>query len=312
MILPALANEDAYAAVYRDAELWLPALRVICARHGLDAGALEIAPPGSHIVFWAGPRRLIKLFSRFWPDDAVAEQTALGALTAHPGIPVPQVVGGGELEGWPYLVLEPLPGIPLNQAWEQVTPRDRAAVCETLGGVMAALHAVPTTRLDAIAVDWPAWLAERRAGFAAAQTARGAAPEWIAAALDFLAEMWPEITTGAPVLLNADITDEHVLLAREGDRWRMTGLIDFGDAMLGDALYEFAAPVTFIAGRDAGLRRALYRGYGWPDAAPDEALSRHLLAMALLHQFADLPLYIRTAGEPTPRDLAALQAALWV
>ncbi len=51
----------------------------------------------------------------------------------------------------------------------------------------------------------------------------------------------------------------------------------------------------------------LYRGYGWPDAAPDEALSRRLMAMALLHQFADLPLYIRTAGEPAPRDLAALQ-----
>ena len=148
---------------------------------------------------------------------------------------MPRVIAEGELEGWPYLVLEPLPGIPLNQVWEQVEARDRAAICETLGGVMAALHAVPTDGLGAIAVDWPAWLAERRAGFAAAQAERGASPEWIAAALDFLAEMWPEITTGAPVLLNADITDEHVLLAREGDRWRMTGLIDFGDAMLGDA-----------------------------------------------------------------------------
>ncbi len=185
MTLPALANEDEYVAVYRNSDVWLPAMRAICARHGLDARALEIAPPGSHIVFWAGPRRLIKLFSRFWPDDAVSERVALGGLTAHTTLPMPRVIAEGELEGWPYLVLEPLPGIPLNQVWEQVEARDRAAICETLGGVMAALHAAPTTGLSAIAVDWPAWLAERRAGFAAAQTERGASPEWIAAALGF-------------------------------------------------------------------------------------------------------------------------------
>jgi hypothetical protein len=33
--------------------------------------------------------------------------------------------------------------------------------------------------------------------------------------------------------------------------------------------------------------------------------------MALLHQFADLPLYIRTAGDPMPRNMGELQEALW-
>jgi hygromycin-B 7''-O-kinase len=310
-VLPDLADEDAYAAVYRDAAVWLPAMRVICARHGLDAGALEPAPPGSHLVFWAGSDRLIKLFCRFWPDDAVSERVALTALTGNPAIPTPQVIAEGELEGWLYLILEPLPGTPLNQVWEQVEARDREALCETLGGVMAALHAVPTKGMEAIAVDWPAWLAERRAGFAAAQTERGATPEWIAAALDYLDEMWAEVVQGRPVLLNADITDEHVLLAQEDGRWRMTGLIDFGDAMLGDALYEFTAPLAFIVQADVPLRRALCRGYGHLDAALNVGFFRKLAAMALLHQFADLPLYVKAAGDPPPPDFAALRQALW-
>jgi hygromycin-B 7''-O-kinase len=311
LLLPEIADEDAYATIYRRMEIWLPAMRAICARHGLDAAALEPAPAGSHVVFWAGQHRMIKLFSRFWPDDAVAERTSLTALTGHPEIPVPKVIAEGELEGWPYLILEPLLGVPLNQVWEQVGARDREAICESLGGLMAGLHAMPTAGLDAIAVNWRAWLAERRAGFAAAQAERGASPEWIAAALEYLDEMWPTVTQGRPVLLNADITDEHVLLARVGGHWRMTGLIDFGDAMLGDALYEFTAPTVFIVGDGAALRRALMRGYGRAGAELDDALSRRLAAMALLHQFADLPLYIRTAGDPPPGDFAALQRALW-
>jgi hygromycin-B 7''-O-kinase len=196
--------------------------------------------------------------------------------------------------------------------WAEVDERDRLAICEALGGAMSALHAISTDGLDAIAVDWPAWLAERRAGFAAAQAERGAAPEWIDAALAFLDEMWPQVTQShQPVLLNADITDEHVLLQQEGDRWRMSGLIDFGDAMLGDALYEFTAPVVFFGQRDAALRRALFRGYGYPEAALDSTLSRRLAAMALLHQFADLPLYLRTAGAPEPSNLDELRRALF-
>jgi hygromycin-B 7''-O-kinase len=277
----------------------------------LDASALEPALPGSHVVFWVGPGRLIKLFCRFWPDDAVAERVALAALTAHPAIPVPRVVADGDLEGWTYLVLEPLPGTPLNQVWAQVGADDREAICETLGEVMAALHAVPIAGLDAIAVDWPAWLAERRDGFATAQAERGVAPEWIEASLTCMDALWPELIAAQPVFINSDITDEHVLLQQENGRWRMTGLIDFGDAMLGGALYEFTAPLVFIGGREPVLHRALMRGYGYADAGLDAALSRRLAAIALLHQFADLPLYLRTAGDPMPRDMGELQEALW-
>lgn len=310
-LLPEIADLEAYRAVYRDASVWLPAIREICRREGLDADALEQAPPGSHVVFRAGPRLLIKLFSRLWLSDAVSERLALGRLASHPEVNVPRLLAEGSLEGWPYMVLDPLPGIPLNQVWDQVELRDRLAVCETLGKTMSALHAVPTAGLDELTVDWPAWLAERREGFSGAQTERGASPEWIESALAFLEEMWPEVTQGLPVLLNADITDEHVLLAKDGGRWRMTGLIDFGDAMLGDALYDFTAPLVSIIGRDSGLRRALMHGYGYPDTALDASLSRRMAAMGLLHQFADLKYYLGVAGEPAPSCLANLLVALW-
>ena len=41
MILPEIKSEPEYVAVYADTDTWLPAMRAICDRHGLDAGDLR-------------------------------------------------------------------------------------------------------------------------------------------------------------------------------------------------------------------------------------------------------------------------------
>ena len=310
-LLPEVPDLAAYQKIYRDAGAWLPALHEICRREGLDAGALEMAPPGSHVVFWAGSGRLIKLFCRLWPDDALAERLSLATLTACPDIPVPRMIAGGELEGWPYLVLEPASGTPLCEVWAEAPLDDRLGICRRLGEVLAALHAVPTDSLEPLASDWAAFLTRRRAAQRAEQLERGADAAWLPEIDAFLDAAPPPFEPGfRPVLLNADVTDEHVLLGRSDGHWRMSGLIDFGDAMVGDPLYEFVA-TTIITGNDERLRRALFRGYGFTDEALDDALTQRLTVYAFLHQFTNLKWYLELAGDPAPRTIAELQRALW-
>jgi hygromycin-B 7''-O-kinase len=308
-LLPEIADLDAYRVVYRDESVWLPAMRTICARHGLDAGALEMAPPGSHVVYRAGPGRIIKLFSPLWPGDAVSERLGLGRLAGHPEIRVPRRLTEGELEGWPYLVLEPVAGTPLNEVWDQVGRADRLHVMAELGALVGALNCAPTDGLEALDPGWPEFVAVQTARLR--ETNAGAPDGWVEQIEAHVARWAPQAEPeGGPVLLHADITDEHVMLAQRSDGWHVTGLIDFGDAMLGHPLYEFAA-LTFVTRRDAGLRRALMLGYGFPEVELTDALSNRLCACGLLHLFGSARAYLEIAGKPEPRDLAELQKALW-
>lgn len=100
--------------------------------------------------------------------------------------------------------------------------------------VEQALAAVPATILDRAAREAIAAQITRHAGHLA--------------------------TVGSGVLLHGDLVPRHVW----SDRGRLVGLIDWGDAMVGDPLYDLAR--VSMAGTDA--LRLLLRGYA-PQSPPD-------------------------------------------
>ncbi len=66
----------------------------------------------------------------------------------------------------------------------------------------------------------------------------------------------------APKLCHYDIHPGNIMAMREGDAWRLAGLIDFEDSYAGDPLLDLAKCVHF-AREDGGARwRGLLEGYG--------------------------------------------------
>ena len=61
-LLPILPDRAAYESIQQDAQTWLPAMRVICQRHGVPAGALARLSEGTNVVFAAGTQHIIKLY----------------------------------------------------------------------------------------------------------------------------------------------------------------------------------------------------------------------------------------------------------
>jgi hygromycin-B 7''-O-kinase len=111
------------------------------------------------------------------------------------------------------------------------------------------------------------------------------------------------------VLLHADLTADNVLVSHAAGRWWVSGLIDFGDALCGDALFDLVTPALMIARGDARLLAALFDGYGLPESERSPALRRRLAALALLHRFNDLRRY-QAGSARAPRNLDEL-AATW-
>ena len=115
-----------------------------------------------------------------------------------------------------------------------------------------------------------------------------------------------------PVILTGEYIPENFLLSCDGDRWRLSGLIDFGDVMTGWGEYDLLGPSAFMtAGRPRRVR-SLLSGFGYSDADITPALQRRLMALLLLHRFSDPIRHICIEGwQQKADDLFELQELLW-
>ena len=278
-------------------------MRVICQRHDLDMTQLEFAPPGTHVVFRVKPSLYIKLFAPPWREDFATERFVLEKLSHQTDlpIPIPFLVAEGEIENWPYIVITAVEGVPLCEVWESMNMPDKEYIAIRCGEFMASLHLTDTDGLEEIAVDWPAFVEKQIQSCIDKLRRTDISKQWIDSVTEFMENLPPLFEPDfQPVLLNADVTDEHVLVSKHGNRWEMTGFIDFGDAMLGHPYYEFAAPFCSVTRGSKELRRAMLLSYGFTDDQLNETLSRQLMAYTLIHRFITVQDLIEILGFHKP------------
>lgn len=290
-LLPSIETMADYEAIYRETDRWLPAMVEIARRHDLPAERLERAADGTNIVFFAGPAAVVKMFCPLWAGDVEPERLVLEALSGAIGLGVPTVRAAGAIEGWPYLVLARLPGVSIGRVWQTIAPDDQRPIARRIGQVIARIHALPIDGLEPIARDWPTFMAGRIERVVDDQRGRGLGEEWLARIPAFVASLPPfDLPAGGPVLVTADLTSDHLLLDRptEDSPWRLTGLIDLADALVGHPLYEFAAPFVFLTGGRPDLRHALLDGYGLPVEDRTADLSRAIAGYAVLHLYGSV------------------------
>ena len=288
-MLPSVPDLAAWRALRRDLATQRPAFEAIAARHGLAASEISPLDKGTHLV-WSTGRSVIKLFVPLWNEDANLETQLLGMVSGT-GLPVPQLEARGELEGWRYVVMSRVPGENLGVAWRRLDDGGRSRLASHLGEAMAALATMTRAGLEARAITQEALIAERLERVLSDQRERGADEALDAELRQFLVEL-PPLVPSENVVLHADLTDDNVLVS--GDR--VTGIIDFADAFVGPATYEFAAPACFVTRGSPGHRDAMIRGRGF-DPTPE--LIRTIQAWAILHRYGHVARMMQAAGVTT-------------
>ena len=276
--LPHIASENDYRAIFARDAVWLPAIRAICERHGLSSD-LHRAVLGSHVVFQCG-ERIVKLFCPLWQEDERAERLVLQRVK---GLPFPELVAAGTIDGWPYLVMTAVPGTPALDVWHELDERQHTHIVRELGEIMRRLHGHPP--IPELAVDWDTFLAARIAACPEHHEVEGPWRDWIAARVDGFGE--PPFD---PSLINADITEDHLLLIERNGRWTISGLIDFGDAMMGHPYYDFIAPLAFYTYGEPTLSRALVEAYGI-ELTPE--VRERMTTYCLLHKYGRLADFLK-------------------
>ncbi|MFB7123506.1 phosphotransferase family protein [Kitasatospora sp. NPDC056273] len=299
-MLPLVLTDEEWDAVVPDETVMRPGAEALCARLGLAGLPLERFPEGSVPVYAVGDALVLKLFPAAGARDGIVEERVLTRLDGALPIPTPALHQAGEdANGWRYLLMSRLPGQGLAPAWPRIPRPDRERIARRCGEALAALHALdPEPLADTLGPgDWPAFLARQRAGAVDRQRERGLAEEWLEQVPDFLAAA-PLPTAPGRALLHTEFMREH-LLTDPADDWRLTGLLDFEPAMIGDPAYDLVAVGLFTTRADPHLLGHLLDTYG---RAVDPRL---LMAYTLLHVYSNLPWYLREL-KPSARTLDAL------
>lgn len=118
--------------------------RAVLARHGRFETQLTVGEGYMNQV-WMGARTVVRLSSGLLHDAMRHEFGVLAALP--PSLPHPRPVGHGpRTTTGEYLVMDRVPGDRLDQAWPDLTERQRRRVGHEVGRALAAMHRLPPRR----------------------------------------------------------------------------------------------------------------------------------------------------------------------
>lgn len=315
-----LESLDGYRRLFTDLDLWTPYARQVCQKHGLQPReTVRLGVPGTFPVFIIEDRWVVKFYGRLFDGAAgyAAEREAGRLVSRDPAIHTARLAVSGELGGpswpWPYLVFDFIPGVSIGEVLEQLSFADRLRAASDLAETVRRLHALS---LEGSAVfpnsldPYLDFLHQQRARCIENHRRWGSLPPHLLEQIeDFLPPLHTLVDrTRPPHLIHADLTRDHLMGRSKNGRWQTLALIDFGDAMTGDLLYELAALHLDLFNADRRLLAAFLQGYGLDDQARAE-LPRKAMATALLHQFNVF--FGLTAELKQLQTLEKLSDALW-
>ncbi|MDP9330673.1 MAG: aminoglycoside phosphotransferase family protein [Actinomycetota bacterium] len=272
---PTFASLPEYISRIDDVGFWRPYVTEILGRHDLaDAGREPAAGFNATYPTFVCGDVVVKLFgySRSWRTGHAAERAAYSLIATDPEIAAPSVVGEGRLCGdvdaaWPYLITTRVSGV---ASWRADLSADqRRSIAAELGSQARRIHALSPSGGVATEEDWPAL------NVAGAAQRSSLPPHLVAQVDDYLAQLGPPDR----VFVHGDLVANHIYVEDS----RITGIIDWGDAMVTDRHVELIQIYRDMFECDKELFGVFLEASDWPvrEDFPRRALGHALYRQAM-------------------------------
>ncbi len=263
---------------------WGPVLSALRDRMDLPPGPWRRLPTGKNVVIELGDESILKLVPPYWAEDARREAAALELVPSSGPMPTPGLLALDMQDGWTVLLMNRLPGTILSQLWPSLTSAKRGELAKQLGAGASWLHHLEVPLHSPLAYDWAGHIASEFEAAPQQLAEHGAPAELQDSWLSFLHSVGPLPSPGSPsVLLHGDLSVANVLVREEAGRLQITGLLDLGDASLGEFTHDWLSPGIHNFGGDPAVVQAFCDGYGLPAPQRTPALRAHLLVRSLLY-----------------------------
>jgi hygromycin-B 7''-O-kinase len=193
-------------------------------------------------------------------------------------------------EPWPYLITSPVPGLALWRV--ELSAKERRAVAAELGKQVRRVHALPPTGIM-IDTDLP------DLNVAAATERSSLLPHLVAQVDDYLAR----IGSFDCVFVNGDLVANHAYI----ENGRLTGIVDWGDAIVTDRHCELIQIYRDMFSCDRELLRVFLEASDWPvsNDFPDKTLGHAVYRQAIgLFQHHTIDVFEPIAAKFLLQDIA--------
>jgi hygromycin-B 7''-O-kinase len=252
---PTFASIQEVRSRIGDAGFWWPYVAEVLHRHDLlDAEREPVAGFNATYPTFLYGDVVVKLFgyARSWCESHEAEHAAQTLLATDPEIATPSLLGEGQVYDdvdapWPYLITTRMSGVPWWRA--ELSTEQQLSVAAELGRQVRRVHALPPSGV-ATHADWAAL------NVAAAAEQSSLPPHLIAQIDGYLARLG----SFDRVFVHGDLVAAHVFV----EDGRLTGIIDWGDAMVTDRHYEIIQLYRHTFGCDKALLRMFLDACDWP------------------------------------------------
>jgi len=315
--LPDRISWENWGELFLDVNRWRPVVARICATTAVThAGHVEAGFPGGCAVFVVERQVVVKLFPPMMEQDFYREREVYGLLDGRLHH-LPRLLGDGVYHDqidWPYLLLEFREGEAIREVFDEITPANRLAIASELGVMLRILHDTAVdhvTAFDPSPAAWAQFIALRHTNCIAELRQKNILSEKVVAELEiFIRDI--DLAVKRPILINADLTEDHLLLIKRENQWHISALIDWADAEVGAPEYEWIALWFGLCQRDGAMFRKIIRVYdpGWQ---LNNAFLDRVMAYTVLHRFGAgiIEHVLGQDGRPSILSLADLREQLW-
>jgi hygromycin-B 7''-O-kinase len=315
--LPDSVGWENWGMLFLDVNLWRPVVAHICAAMAINqATQIEAGFPGGCAVFIVDRQVVIKLYPPMMARDFYREREVYGLLNGR--LPhLPRLLGEGiyhDQIDWPYLLLEFCEGEAIRDVLAEIEAANRLQIARELGVMLRLLHETAVdevTVLDSSPAAWAQFIRLRRANCMAELRQKSALSDKVIAELEaFIHDI--DLAVKRPILINADLTEDHLLLIKRDNQWHISALIDWADAEVGAAEYEWIALWFGLCQRDGAMFHEIMRTYdpGWQ---LNDVFLERVMVYTLLHRFGAgiVEQALEQDGRPPIHSLPELQTQLW-
>ncbi len=292
--------------------LWVDAVFAICEKIGLECTDVIPFADGVNLVACVDERWVVKIFPPFHFHQWESDHRTLRHLQGKLSLAISEYRAAGEWQNsWTYLVMSKLEGLSLESVWSGLTHASKIEILNQVGSVMAEVHSLPLDGLKDLRPVWKDFVSEQISA-CLERHKRKKMPVWF---LDGL-EPWMANHIGLieesfrPVLLTGEYTPFNLLVKKNGESFVLSGMIDFGDAMVGFADYDLLGPSLFLGSGHPELIRSLFNGYGiFKD--PINFRTR-LLLLQIIHRYSDFKSQMRIPDwEEKAKSFDELAKLIW-
>ena len=282
---------------------WMQVLEHLQQTFDLPPGTWEKIPLGANALFGLGDEVIVKLVPPNWRRQGDKEILVAPLLDGKLSVQTPSLIASGEIDHWVFVIFSRLQGTLLADIWPSLDLEQKQSIMVQTGQLLRELRHVQFDADIAIRVDWPAYIQELIAACMARHQRRKMPKGLLAQVMPYLEAAGDFASAGDPRFIHMDIHPWNLMAKQEQDVWKLSGLLDFGDAIVGNSdRLEILTPMIFMAQGNALLLKSLLHAYGEIGDINATDLQRQLTAYMLIRPDSDVTFCMQQVPAIGQRD----------